>query len=162
MTTDSNQSALRAHVLDLLRGDNAHADFDKALAGLSPADRGNKAAGSPFTAWQLLEHLRISQLDILEFSRNGKHKSPKWPDDYWPKSEVPPNEDAWDVSAAHFRRDHETFTKLIADPERDLLAPIAHAPDGQTLLREALVLADHNSYHIGQIILIRKFLDAWK
>lgn len=162
MAPDTNQNALRKQVLDLLRGGNAHADFEQAIKGMPAADRGNRPSGSPFTAWQLLEHLRIAQLDILEFSLNGKHKSPKWPDEYWPQSEVPPNEEAWDVSVEHFRRDLQKFTKLIDDPKLDLFAPIPGAPDGQTLIREALLLADHNSYHIGQLVLTRKLLDAWK
>ncbi len=156
------QSAFRTQLLELLRNENSHAGFDSAVDGMPVSAQGNKVAGSPHTPWQLLEHLRIAQLDILEFSRNGRHKSPKWPEGYWPKTETPPNEAAWDASVQNFHRDLKEFTDLIADPDTDLTKPIEHAPKGQTLLREALVLADHNSYHLGQIVLIRKMLDAWK
>ena len=160
--SNDSQAMLRAHVLKLLRSGSAHADFERALKDLPVTQRGAKPAGAPYTIWQLVEHLRIAQLDILQFSRDANHKSPKWPDEYWPKMQSPPNEAAWDVSVEHCRRDMEDFEDMIADSANDLLRPIEDAPEGQTLLREALLLADHNSYHIGQIVLMRKLLEQWE
>jgi DinB family protein len=154
-------SALRQHVLDLLRGGNAHTNFEKAVANLPSNLRGKKVKGAPYTAWQLLEHLRIAQWDILEFSRNPKHVSPKWPDGYWPKTEAPPNPTAWNNSVRSFRGYLKAMARLVADPKIDLLARIPHG-DGQTVLREALLVADHNAYHIGQLVLLRRLLGAWK
>jgi hypothetical protein len=151
---------LRKHLQQLLEGGNAHAKFDEAVADLEPAMQGTKPPNCPYTAWQLLEHLRITQWDILEFSRDSNHKSPKWPADYWPKTEAPPTPDAWEKSVESFRKDAHQFLRLISDPEKDLYQPIPHG-EGQTLLREALLVADHNSYHIGQLILVRKLLGAW-
>jgi hypothetical protein len=159
-TEKDSQASLRAHVLDLLRGRNAHLDFDTALKDLPEAYRGRRPAGSPHTIWQLVEHLRLAQVDILEFSRDARHASPKWPEGYWPESEAPVNTAAWKESLAAFHRDQRAFADLIADPKNDLLTPLKHAPEQQTLLREALVLADHNSYHLGQIVTARKTLEA--
>ena len=153
--------ALRQHVLDLLRSKHAHADFDAAVANFPSNLRGAKPKGAPHTAWQLVEHLHIAQWDILEFSRNPKHVSPEWPSGYWPKTEKPPNAAAWNNSIRSFRADLIAMAKLVADKKRDLFAPIPHG-EGQTLLREALLLADHNAYHVGQIVLLRRLLDAWK
>jgi hypothetical protein len=157
----ADDSALRQHVVALLKGGGAHADFDKAVAGLPVALRGKRTRGVPFTPWQLLEHLRIAQWDILEFSRDAKHVSPDWPEGYWPKGGAPATAKAWNNSVADFRRDLSAMQKLVSDPETDLLARIPHG-DGQTVLREALLVADHNSYHIGQLILLRRLLGAWK
>jgi hypothetical protein len=153
--------ALRQHVLDLLRSKHAHVDFDAAVANLPSNLRGKKPKGAPHTAWQLIEHLRIAQWDILEFSRNPKHVSPAWPNGYWPPSEIPPNPAAWNNSIRSFRADLVAMAKLVADKKNDLFARIPHG-DGQTLLREALLLADHNAYHVGQIVLLRRLLGAWK
>jgi len=144
-----------------LRSRGAHADFDEAIDGLAEGLRGARAKDVPFTAWRLLEHLRLAQWDILEFTRNAKHKSPKWPEGYWPDADAPPNAAAWDASVAAFRRDLGEMEKLVSDPANNLFAPIAHG-QGQTLLREALLLADHTSYHVGQLILLRRMLGAWK
>jgi hypothetical protein len=153
--------ALRQHVLDPLRAKNAHVDLDAAVADFPSNLRGKKPKGAPHTAWQLLEHLRIAQWDILEFSRDAKHVSPKWPEGYWPKTEAPPNAAAWNNSLRSFRADLKAMAKLVADKKTDLFARIPHG-DGQTLLREALLLADHNAYHIGQIVLLRRLLGTWK
>src|SRR5579883_2219706 len=155
-----DSAALRHHLLDLLRGGHAHVDFEKAVGDLSSQLRGKKAKGAPHTAWQLLEHLRIAQSDILEFSRNPKHVSPKWPDGYWPSTDAPPDNEAWDKSVRRFKADRKAMQKLISDPESDLFRPLPHG-EGQTLLREALLVADHNAYHIGQLILLRRLLGAW-
>jgi hypothetical protein len=151
---------LRAQLLALLRGGNAHVTFEKATAKLPARLRGAKPPGQPHTAWRLLEHMRIAQWDILEFSRNPKHKSPKWPDEYWPAGDAPPNGKAWAESLRAFRRDRRELEKLVADPKSDLFSPFPHG-DGQTLLREALLAADHTAYHLGQLLVIRRLLGAW-
>jgi hypothetical protein len=109
-------------------------------------------------AWQLLEHMRLAQWDILEYSRDPQHVSPAWPSGYWPETETPPNDHSWDQSIKKFHHDLSEMKKLVADPERDLLAPLPHG-EGHTLLREALLLADHNSYHLGQLMYVRKMLE---
>lgn len=155
-------SALQQHLLNLLDFKGAHLSLDEALRGLPPTLRGKKVRGAPHTIWQLLEHMRIAQWDILEFSRDAKHVSPKWPEGYWPKSAAPPSDAAWKKSVAAFRHDLEQMKRLVADAdEEQLYAPIPHG-DGQTLLREALLVADHNSYHLGQLVMVRKILEGAK
>lgn len=151
---------LRKHLIELLEGRNAHLDFDAAIAGFPPERAGEKPGDASHSVWQLLEHLRIAQWDILEFSRNAKHVSPEWPAGYWPETEAPPNAAAWRRSIRAFRADRKAMQDLIADPTSDLLARIPHG-DGQTLLREALLVADHNSYHLGQLVTVRRLLGAW-
>jgi DinB superfamily len=157
----AESDALRQHLLDLLRGRNAHADFDASVADFPSRLRGVKPPGAPHTAWQLLEHMRIAQWDILEFSRDAKHKSPPWPEGYWPKSEAPPKAASWNNSLRSFRADLKAMAKLVADKKTDLFAKIPHG-SGQTILREALLIADHNSYHLGQMVLLRRLLGTWK
>jgi hypothetical protein len=156
-----NDEALRSHVLELLKGGHAHADLDSALANFPAKLRGRKPKGAEHTAWQLLEHIRIATWDILEFSRNAKHVSPKWPGGYWPKTGAPPSAAAWNASIRKVRADQKAMEKLVTSTRSDLFAPISHGT-GQTLLREALLLADHNAYHIGQLVLLRRLLGAWK
>ncbi len=156
----SDDQALRQHLSKLLSSAQAHVDFEAAVAGLPAKLRGERPAGLPFTPWQLLEHLRISQWDILEFSRSPKHNSPKWPDGYWPKTDAPPSAAAWEESVTRFREDLAAMEALVTDPLTDLFARIPHGT-GQTILREALLLADHNSYHVGQLVLVRRALGAW-
>jgi hypothetical protein len=156
----NGDKTLRDHLVNLLRGGAAHLDFDAAIAELPATLRGAKVPGVPHTPWRLLEHLRIAQWDILEFSRNPKHVSPPFPDGYWPEHDSPPNQAAWEQSAAAFRADLQAMQDLVADPASDLFARIPHG-QGQTLLREALLVADHNSYHLGQLILLRRALGAW-
>jgi hypothetical protein len=155
-----SDKALRDHVLYLLRGGGAHLNFDAAVADLPPALRGATAAGVPHSPWRLVEHMRIAQWDILEFSRNPKHVSPKFPDGYWPKGDAPPDAAAWDRSLDAFRADLRAMCDLVADAKTDLFAPIPHG-DGQTVLREALLVADHNAYHLGQLVIVRRALGAW-
>ena len=154
---EENRS-LRQHVSNLLTKAEAHIDLREALKNFPEDLRGSKPEGGPHTPWQLLEHIRIAQWDILEFSRSAKHKSPKWPDEYWPKTEAPPSDKAWDKSVKQVLADLEAMNKLIADPKRDLTAKIPHG-DGQTLLREALLVADHNAYHLGQLVMVRRILE---
>jgi hypothetical protein len=153
-------SALRDHVLYLLRGGGAHVSFDDAIADLPVHLRGAKPAGVPHSPWRLLEHMRIAQWDILEFSRNPRHVSPKFPDGYWPTGDAPPDDNAWDRSVASFHSDLKAMQDLVADPATDLFAKIPHG-DGQTILREALLVADHNAYHLGQLLVVRRALGAW-
>jgi hypothetical protein len=152
---------LRKHLIKLLEGGDAHATFDDAVAGLPVTLQGKVPKGAEHSAWQLLEHLRIAQWDILEFAINPKHKSPKWPEGYWPKVAVLPDGKAWHKSVQAFRGDMKRFTKLLADDSTDLFAKIPHG-DGQTILRQVLLAADHNAYHLGQLILVRQLLGAWK
>jgi uncharacterized damage-inducible protein DinB len=157
----AESDALRQHLLDLLRGRNAHADFDTVVADFPSRMRGVKPPGAPHTGWQLLEHIRIAQWDILDFSRSAKHKSPAWPDGYWPKTEAPPTAASWNNSLRSFRADLKAMAKLVADKNTDLFERIPHGT-GQTILREALLMADHNSYHLGQMVVLRRLLGAWK
>ena len=150
-------SALRQQLVDAIRGHQAHIDFDSAIKDFPAKLQGIKPPGAPHTAWQLLEHMRIAQNDILEFSRNPVHKSPKWPEGYWPETEVPPKAEAWSKSVGAFQEDTEEMIKLVKDPQNDLFQPFAHG-DGQTLLREALLVASHNSYHLGQLMYLKKIL----
>lgn len=156
----SDDKLLREHLLYLLRGGGAHVDFEQAIADLPVERRGVKPPGIPHSPWRLLEHMRISQWDILEFSRNPKHVSPELPVGYWPTGEAPPNEAVWDANVAAFRADLEAIQNLVADASKDLFAPIPHG-QGQTLLREALLVADHNAYHLGQLVVVRRLLGAW-
>lgn len=158
MTNDESVQ-LRQQLVDAIRGHQAHLDFDAAVKSFPANLRGVKPAGATHTAWQLLEHIRIAQHDILAFSRDATHKSPKWPEGYWPSTEAPPSATAWDKSVAAVRRDGLAFNALVQDPSSDLLKPFAHG-EGQTLLREALLVASHNSYHLGQLVYLRKMLEA--
>jgi hypothetical protein len=146
---------LRDHLLFLLKGGGAHISFDDAMGNWTLQLAGVKVANFPHTAWMLLEHMRLGQWDILEFSRNSKHVSPPWPEGYWPKSEMPPDEKAWTASIAAFKKDLRTLERLVSDRRVDLYARIPWG-DGQTILREALLVADHNAYHLGQLVMLRK------
>lgn len=158
--TNAEDQSLRQHLLYLLRGGGAHVDFEKAIAGLPAELRGAKFSGLPFSAWGLLEHMRIAQWDILEFSRDPKHVSPSWPQSYWPSGDGPPSPEAWDRSVAAFRADRKAMEQLVGASKTDLHARIPHG-DGQTVLREALLVADHNAYHLGQLVMLRRLLAAW-
>jgi len=153
----SNEKSLRDHLSQVLDWDHAHLKFDDAVKDFPPALRGVRPAGGPHSAWELLEHLRITLWDILEFTRDPKHVSPKFPDGYWPASEAPPAESAWDESVAAFRADLRAMTDLVADESIDLYARIPHG-DGQTVLREIVLTADHNAYHLGQLVMVRRIL----
>ena len=157
--TDSN--ALRKHLLYLLGGGGAHVDFDSAVAGWPAQLRGKKPKGLPHAAWELLEHMRIAQWDILEFSRNPKHVSPEWPAGYWPAEDAPPSPTAWNKSVSTFQADLKAMMSLVKSPRRDLFVKIPHG-EGQTILREALLVADHNAYHLGELVYLRRALGAWR
>lgn len=151
--SNTELKTLREQLLHALRGDQSHLDFEAAVADFPAARAGDRPHNSPHSAWQLLEHLRIAQHDILEFSRNPKHVSPKWPDGYWPDSVAPPDDRAWESSVAAFQEEAAEMKALV--DSGDLFKPI-EGGDGQTLLREALVLAAHNSYHLGQLVFLKK------
>jgi len=159
-TVRADDKLLRAHLAKLLDADTAHVNFEKTIAGWPAAHRAMKPEGAPYNAWQLLEHLRIAEWDILEFCRNPKHVSPGWPSGYWPSSAVPPNAEAWDASVKAFRADCEAMQKLVENPKTNLFARIPHGT-GQTILREVLLAADRNAYHLGQLVLLRKMLGNW-
>ena len=151
---------LRKHLVNLLNMDGAHIDLDAAVRDFPAELRGVKPSGAPHTAWQLLEHMRLAQWDILEFSRDAKHVSPKWPEGYWPSSDAPASDAAWKESIAKFRKDLQRMKALLNNASEDqLYAPIPHG-EGQTLLREVLLVADHNAYHLGQLMYVRKMLEA--
>jgi DinB superfamily len=151
----SPDERLREHVVYLLNGGGAHIGFGAAIGDWPVQAAGAKVANFPHSAWMLLEHMRIAQWDILEFSRNSKHVSPKWPEGYWPASEAPLDEQSWTASVAAFKKDLRTMERLVANPKVDLYARIPWG-DGQTILREALLVADHNAYHLGQLVMLRK------
>jgi DinB superfamily len=151
---------IREQIAKQLHSQEAHAGFDKAVEGLAPELRGKKPKGVPHSAWELLEHIRIAQSDILEFTRNPKHKSPKWPAGYWPTSPEPLEEGAWDRSIAQVKVDRKALHDLVLDSRNDLTAKIPGG-SGQTLLREALLAADHLAYHVGELVFLRKILGAW-
>jgi hypothetical protein len=158
---DPNGKQLREHVVYLLNGGGAHARFDDVVKDMQEEVRGVKPSGLPHTAWMLLEHLRLAQWDILEFSRKSKHQSPKWPEGYWPSTEAPPSTAAWNRSIQQFRKDLKAMQDLVANPKTDLYVRIPWG-DGQTILREALLVADHNAYHLGQLVDLRRLLGVWK
>ncbi len=156
----NSERHLREQLVYLLKGGGAHVHFMDALDGFPPAKYGTFADALPHTGWQLLEHARLAQWDILEFSRNPKHVSPPFPGGYWPKTPAPANDQAWDESVAAFQRDLQDMVHLVQNPQTDLFAKIPHG-DGQTVLREALLLADHHAYHLGQLVDLRRALGAW-
>lgn len=153
--------ALRNHLIKLLDWSDAHVDFDSAVKGIPKELRGKQPDGLPYSPWQLLEHIRIAQRDILDFCRDPAYKQPKWPDDYWPKTGAPPSAKEWEKSIAAYRADRQALTELIADPALDLFALVPHG-EGQTYLREALLVADHSAYHLGELVAARRLLGAWK
>ena len=155
------EQALRQHLVDLLKGGNAHVKFEAVVKDFPERLRGKKPEGQPHTAWRLLEHMRLAQWDIVEFSRNAKHVSPEWPEGYWPEGDAPPNAAAWEKSVKQFGADLKAMQELVEDAGTDLYARIPWG-DGQTILREALLVADHNAYHLGELVMVRRLLGAWK
>ena len=155
------EKALREHLVNLLSGGGAHIDWKGTLSGIPPKLRGVRPSDLPYSIWDLLEHMRIAQGDILEFSRDAKHVSPEWPAGYWPAVQGQPSGAAWDKSVKSFGQGLEAMKKMVASPKTDLFAKIPHGT-GQTILREALLVADHNAYHLGQVLTVRRILGIWK
>jgi hypothetical protein len=160
MTTAEN--AIRKQLVELLRGGQAHATFEDVVKNFPSKLRGVVPAGLPYSAWQVLEHIRIAQDDILRFSMNhdGSYRSPKWPEGYWPKSPAPPEAKSWERSVQQVQDDRDQMIRLVSDPANDLLTGFPWG-QGQNLLREALLVADHTSHHLGELIVIRRLLGAW-
>jgi len=160
MTTAESQ--VRKQLVELLRGGQAHATFEDVIKNFPPKLRGVAPAGLPYSAWQVLEHIRIAQHDIVHFSLNhdGSYQSPKWPEGYWPASTAPADARSWEHSVQQVEKDRDEMVRLVNDPKNDLLTPFPWG-DGQNLLREALLVADHNSHHLGELIVIRRLLGAW-
>ena len=159
MARQRHHDELRTQVVRLLRGDGAHAPYAEVLGAFPARWAGQRIPAVPHTAWRLLEHLRIAQWDILEWTRDAAHESPDFPRGYWPDTEAPPSARAWKQSIAAFLADLEAMIALVEDPATDPTAAIPHT-DGVSLLREALLLADHNSYHLGQLVLVQRTLQA--
>lgn len=159
MSTD-NHKILIQQITDLIKKGNAHATLDDALEGIPFELLSKKPAGLPYSIWQLAEHIRITQKDILDFSRNDDYKELKWPEEYWPKETAPQDEQAWENCKKAIYNDRAAFIQLV-QTSGDIYTPFTHG-DGQNLLREALLLADHNSYHAGELIVLRRLLGAWK
>jgi DinB superfamily len=157
----SEDRRLRDQLMRLLDSHEAHASWEQVLIDFPPGLRGKKPEGAPYTPWQLLEHMRLAQWDIVEFSRSASHVSPRFPEGYWPETAEPPDDGAWAKSVASFRSDLEGMKSLVGRESSDLQARIPHG-SGQTLLREALLVADHNAYHLGQIVLLRKMMAGWE
>lgn len=157
MSQSPNDKSLRDHLLSLLSGGNAHITLEDFVRDFLAEKCGEQVAGLPYTAWQVLEHMRIAQWDILEFSRNASHVSPEWPQGYWPEQSDPGDAIKWNASIEDFRSDLKEMLNLVADPSNDLFAKISHG-SGQTLLREALLVADHNAYHLGVLLAISRLL----
>lgn len=156
-----NDKTLREDLVSLLTENNAHASFDDTVKNMPADKQGKRPEGCPHSPWELLEHLRIAQRDIVEYALNPKHESPEFPSGYWPKSPEPPDEKAWEKSVAAFRKDLKKLVAAIEKPSTDLLAPIPHTKK-QSLLNKTLLVADHNAYHVGQLIIVRRLLGAWR
>jgi len=155
---------LRRELVTLLDGGKAHATFDAAVKGFPVELRGVVPEGLPYSGWQIVEHLRIAQRDILDFcdNRDGSYKAMKWPDDYWPKEAAPAGEKAWEGSLAAIRADRKAFHELLNEADNAELVQAFPWGDGQNLLHEAMLIADHNAYHTGELIVVRRLLGAWK
>ena len=157
----TEEKALRQLLSKLLEWGDAHVDFDTAVAGIPAKLRGVRPPGAPHSLWQLVEHLRLAQFDILDFCVNAQYEEKKWPDDYWPADAAPPTARAWNASVARFAADRRALQKLAVNPKIDLTARIPHG-SGQTYLRELVLVADHTAYHVGQLVLVRQQLGIWK
>lgn len=154
-------TTFRQHLASLLAWSDAHISFDEAVGGLPVSARGKVPKGLPYSPWQLVEHMRLAQADILEFCVSRDYEAKRWPDDYWPAAAVPPTRHAWSASIAGFKKDRRAFQRLIANPRRGLLARVPAGTGQQTLLRSVLLAADHAAYHVGQLVVVRRLLGHW-
>ena len=155
------ETAVREHLIWLLEGGHAHTGFDDAVKDFPKDQAGIRPPGSPHSAWELLEHMRLAQNDMLRFSQSAEYESPAWPEGYWPRHPAPEHESGWNHSIRAFRKDLAEFVGLIRDPSQDLYKKLPWG-SGQTLMREALQVADHNAYHLGQLVLVRRLLGLWR
>lgn len=153
---------LKKHLLDLISGEGAHLEFEKAIEGFDSKNYGKSIKKIPYSPWQLLEHIRLAQKDILEYIANPDYETPKWPEDYWPKQKAPPTKKSWQESVKQFRQDSIVIKKMLKDSKTDLFAAIPFVKKGPRYLREILLIVDHNSYHMGQMVLMRRLLGNWK
>jgi DinB superfamily len=156
----TDEKVFRDYLRRVLSWHEAHVDWKKAVANVPAKLRGTRPPGAEHSPWELLEHVRIATWDVLEFCRDAKHTSPDWPAGYWPEKPAPPNAAAWEKSVKSLERDLEAMGNLVGDPKTNLLASIPGG-SGQTILREALLIADHNAYHLGQLVLVRRLLGCW-
>lgn len=156
----SVDAVLRDHLARLLSWEDAHAGYDTAVAGIASDLQGIRPEGLPHSAWEIVEHLRITQHDILDFCRDPAYRERDWPADYWPPAPAPPDPDAWEASLRAYREDRRALQQLATDPSVDLAARIPHG-SGQTYLRELILVADHSAYHVGQLVLVRRLLGVW-
>jgi uncharacterized damage-inducible protein DinB len=155
-----NNDDVREHLARVLDWSDAHVEYDAAVDGIGPEHRGRTPPGLPHSAWQLIEHIRLAQNDILDFCVSSSYAEKKWPDDYWPSDPAPPSDAAWDESVASYVRDRDALKRLVRDPNLDLTAKIPHGK-GQTYLREVMLVADHTAYHVGQLVFVRRLLGIW-
>ena len=156
----ADDQRLRHSLARLLEWEDAHVGFDTAIEDIPEALRGQQPSGLPYSPWQLLEHIRLAQADILEFCRDPAYRERRWPDDYWPEAPTPPSTEAWERSVAQVRRDRQALQAMATDTALDLLATIPQG-SGQTYLRELLLVADHTAYHVGQLVVVRRLLGDW-
>ena len=156
-----NRKFIAEELISLIEKGNAHASFEDSVAGMSIDLLTTVPEGLPYSVWGLAEHMRITQWDILKFSSGPGHESPKWPDEYWPAVDEKITQEKWEATLESIRKDREEFFELLKDEKTDLYTPFAYG-DGQSLFREALLIADHNSYHTGEIIILRRLLNDWK
>jgi len=161
LKTTSADAAVLASLKILLNGGNAHVSVEKAFENVEPQYRGVVPEGLPYSLWQLAEHIRIAQWDILEFCRNPGHQSPQWPDEYWPEKPEPENNREWDKTLQAINADRKSFIELLEAPDADFYTPFAHADNNQNLIREAMLITDHTAYHTGEAIIIRRLLGIW-
>jgi len=161
MPTPDPNASLRKHLIELLGGGSAHVNPPQVFAGWPEEARGRKPAGAAHSPWEVLEHIRIAQCDILDFSRGGGYEELNWPADYWPESSAPPSASAWDDAVAAVKTDLAALKAFVEDPKSDLFTPFPWG-DGQTLLREALLVADHNAYHLGEMMVLKRLLGVLK
>lgn len=157
----TDETALREQLARLLHWEDAHIGFDRAVRAVPESLRGEAPATLPYSPWQILEHLRRTQHDILDFCRNPDYEELDWPEDYWPPGPAPPSPEAWNRSVEGYRADRQALQELAADPGIDLAARIPHG-DGQTWLRELVLAADHAAYHVGQLVVVRRLLGIWE
>ncbi|MDX1673057.1 MAG: DinB family protein [Balneolaceae bacterium] len=155
-----DQSKVREHLLEQLRGKNAHIDLQRAVKDIPFKDIGRRPQGLPYSVWEQVEHIRISQYDIVQFSLDPEYDSPSWPEGYWPANASPPSQERWEEALQAIEEDHRRMIELVEDSDNDLFKPFPHG-DGQTLFREAMLIVDHNAYHVGQIVVIRRLLGNW-